>query len=411
MPTGKVEVFTRRRRAPRGFSPALLSFFTMQAAFLLAGCGDQVRQPSIAELTEFEAAAPAGPSVDMDRVTRARIPTGPYRVVPGDTLQLEMLRMLEPQSPTHPGEDARQEFKYRVDAGGAIMLPIVGRFMAAGKSLSEIEADVVAAYYPKYVRTPFPVHAAVLQYDMRRVSIVGAVARPGIYSLRHDEMSLVSLLMQAGGISEKGAAVIRITRANGPGRQASRDRGFENAAIYARGVSGDLPVRRAAAAVTNGFEGREDTTTLILPVKGLNIPFVDVALEEGDSVVVEWPREPFVTVVGLVNRPGNFPYPPTARYALIQAIGLAGGLDLVADPRYVSVYRLRSDGAIASVTVQLVDPKSEKHLTEVLALPLSPGDIVSVEHTPRTRANVFFERIFRINLGLYFNPDDFLNHD
>ena len=39
------------------------------------------------------------------------------------------------------------------------------------------------------------------------------------------------------------------------------------------------------------------------------------------------------------------------------------------------------------------------------------GDIVSIEHTPRTRTNVFFDRIFRISLGLYLNPDSIWNND
>src|SRR4030042_3087329 len=57
---------------------------------VVAGCGDQVRRPSPEEVTTFEMAGPSGPSVDMDRVVRARIPTGPYRVAPGDILELQM---------------------------------------------------------------------------------------------------------------------------------------------------------------------------------------------------------------------------------------------------------------------------------------------------------------------------------
>ncbi len=389
----------------------MVLFSAALAAAIVVGCGDEVRQPSAAELVEFGTAVSAGPSVDMDRVTRAMIPRGPYRVVSGDTLQLEMLSILDPQSLRDIAAASVQEFKYRVDDRGAIMLPIVGPLMVAGKSLSEIEASVIAAYFPKYVRMPFPVHAAVLEYDVRRVSIVGAVAKPGLYSLRHDEMSLVSLLMQAGGISEKGAAVIRITHAGTAVGWRNGDQGARVMPAYAGGAQDRPAVQRLAADRRDEPLQRNDTATLSLPVKGLNIPFADVTLEEGDSVVVEWPQEQFVSVVGLVNRPGNFPYPATARYTLIHAIGFAGGLDLVADPRYVSVYRLRSDGAVVSVTVQLVDPKADKDLTEALALPLDPGDIVSVEHTPRTRANAFFERIFRVNLGLYFNPDDIWRDD
>ena len=145
--------------------------------------------------------------------------------------------------------------------------------------------------------------------------------------------------------------------------------------------------------------------TLVLPVRGLNIPFADVVLEEGDTVVVEPPREQSISVLGLVARPGNLPYPPGARYTLVQAIAFAGGLDLIANPRYVSVYRLAPDGQVVSATFQLVNPHRQQQLTDVLALPLKPGDVVSVEHTPRTRTNVFFDRVFRISLGLYLTPE------
>jgi len=383
----------------------------LAAAPIMTGCGDRVREPSARELSQFQVAAPTGPSVDMEQITRAAIPRGPYRVVPGDTLQMEMLSVLDPQSLRDVAAANVQVFKCRVDDRGAILLPIVGRLTVIGMSLTEIEATVVAAYCPKYVKVPFPVHAAVSEYEARRVSILGAVVKPGIYSLRHDEMSLVALLMQAGGIGEKGAALIRIAHEGMNGSEWMGNPGPRAAAAYTGGVYRAPGAQRLAAGVPAGPPAREGPTTVVLPVKGLNIPFADVALEEGDSVVVEWPQEQFVSVVGLVNRPGNFPYPPTARYTLIQAIGFAGGLDLVADPRYVSVYRLRSDGAIVSVAVQLVNPKADKDLTDALALPLSPGDIVSVEHTPRTRANVFFERTFRANLGLYLNPDDVWRND
>jgi ribosomal protein S28E/S33 len=163
------------------------------------------------------------------------------------------------------------------------------------------------------------------------------------------------------------------------------------------------PPMRAAAD-----EGAVET--LVLPVRGLNIPFADVPLREGDSVIVERSRAQYVSVLGLVRSPGNYPYPPDVQYNLAQAVGFAGGLDLVADPRYVCLYRLRPDGQVASVTIQLVDPKRKQVLTEALALPVRPGDIVSVEQTPRTRTNLFFDRVFRISLGLYLNPDTAWNN-
>ncbi len=525
----------------------------MAACLVLSGCGDKIRRPTPEELARFQAADPPpefrgeeglrgvpGPAVDMNRVLQAKMTTGPYHAVPGDVLRLEMLRFLEqrPTDTTTPA-DSRQIYNCRISDNGTIVLPIVGSLAVAGKPLAEIESAIAAQYYPKYVAAPLPVYVSVAEYQTQRVSIVGAVTTPGIHSLRHDQMSLVSLLMQAGGITTQGAAIIRITRANGPagqpapgdgkqkivpssifeppslaGRPPARHAVFERegplrttgwlsveeesgrvrvrqwldvgnepqrreflralTATSQRAGAEDLGVQLARLAahleaqdnfrvptsdVTLAAAGRDESgvpeaslpgwrilgggrfvtappgpaqdenamqvrqsergpgsdplplgaQTLVLPVRGLNIPFADVVLVEGDTVVVEPPQEQSVAVLGLVAKPGNMPYPPGARYNLIQAIAYAGGLDLVADPRYVSVYRLAPDGQIASVTFQLVDPHRQQKLTGTLALPLKPGDVVSVEHTPRTRMNIFLDRVFRITLGLYLNPWDAWN--
>ena len=525
----------------RSIKGALLVALSCAACHCLTGCWDAVQLPPAEQLTAFHAAGPGGPSIDMDRVARARLAGGAYRVVPGDVLQVSMPGILDPHVGSSGTTGGMMAYTCRVGDSGGIVLPLIGRLPVAGYSLAETETSILGEYYPKYKQTPFPVYVSVLEYMTKRVSILGAVGQPGIYRLRHDQMSLVALLMQCGGIAREGAAVIRISRAGasrgsfrgeptnfGPQAGGAQMKsiahalGTEGVASESCLVSGvgdplrlvfttegplattgwlvletgekialrrwldignesqrsavaqlaaghvgigylqDLEVRGALladhlesgrykdssrgsgwstywtrtgqgsfvswlgkpeagmAAVERRFGERavpaaaefdDDTTTLLLPVRGLNIPFADVPLEEGDSVTVEWPIERFLTVVGLVNQPGNFPYPPDAHYTLIQGIAFAGGLDLIAGPRYVSVYRLQADGEIASVTIRLVNPKNQEELTEAMALPLKPGDVISVEHTQRTHTNVFFDKIFRISLGLYFNPNEFWNND
>jgi len=395
-------------------------------SLLMSGCGDRLRDASAQERAAFQSAGVVGPSVDMERILQAKIPIGPYRVVPGDILQMEIPRVLDSQLlTTGVSGEGRAVYNCRVNDDGKVLLPIIEWVAVAGKSLGEIESAVVAQYYPKYAKVLLPVYVSVLQHRTCRVSVVGAVARPGIYSLRHDQMSLVALLMEAGGITEGGAVVIRLSHQDQADRsavgfQTSNSRRREGGEIVgaspfvaslgtpvvSRSQLGGAAGGRAASMPAN----RGEDKTLVLPVKGLNIPFADQALEEGDSVVVEGPSEQYISVVGLVTRPGNMPCLPDSRHTLIQAIAFAGGLDLIAAPRYVSVYRLMSDGQVASVTLQLVNPKNEKQLAQSLAMALRPGDVVSVEHTPRTRANVVFDRFFRTSLGIgmYIDPQDIL---
>ncbi|UCC99232.1 MAG: SLBB domain-containing protein [Phycisphaerales bacterium] len=512
------------------------------------GCSDQVDLPSTGQLLEFENAGPARPVVDMDRLVRARIGGGPYRVVPGDVLELTMPAIL--QIVTAEGSfGAEQATPYvcRVNDGGIISLPVVGDIAVSGRTLAQIEADVIDAYYPEYTVTRPSVFVQVLEYVTAKASITGAVQEPGIYSLRSDQMSLVALLMEAGGIIDDGAARISIVHQNEPpagqeksvqkalgrrglpgpdaspaawmdvrlsfkqmsslsttGEIAIRDpddkilvrehldvaREIERQALLERLAAREPRVSThevnerlcslaeqlrpgsgygrkgietantetypnsaalMASAVSLGAEagigganagpnavadealyeqmsesGKEayrilrgqnspdsapkaaispskEPESLVLPVKGFNIPFADVVLRDGDSVIVERLQPPLFTVMGLVNRPGNFPYPPDIRYNLAQALAFAGGLNEVADPRYATVYRLDASDEIVRAVFPIIDGSK---LTDAANTSIKPGDIVAVEQTPRTRTAVFLNRIFRINIGTYLRLED-----
>ena len=150
----------------------------------------------------------------------------------------------------------------------------------------------------------------------------------------------------------------------------------------------------------------KNSESIILPVKGFNIPFADVVLQDGDKVIVERMTEPLFSVVGLVNRPGNFTYPPDITYNLMQALAFAGGLDQVSEPRYATIYRLKDDGTICHACFEIIKNKNQSQLTDALNTPIKPGDVVSVEHTPRTRTNVFLDKVLRFNVGTYYNLNE-----
>lgn len=145
------------------------------------------------------------------------------------------------------------------------------------------------------------------------------------------------------------------------------------------------------------------TPDVVLPVYGLNIPVTNVALREGDTVVVERLKVPMFSVVGLVRSPGNFVYPPDIEYNLMQAVAFAGGMDTVAAPRYATIYRLVADGSIVRVPFRLV---KDGEFTEAMMTLIKPGDIVALEHTPRTRANTVIHNMVRFNTGLYLTGND-----
>jgi protein involved in polysaccharide export with SLBB domain len=284
--------------------------------------------------------------------------------------------------------------------------------MVAGLTLAQIEEQVINAYQNVVLQPS--VFVRVAQYKTSKVYITGAVKTPGVYALQADQMTLSSLLTQAGGISEVGAAVVRLVRSNPPKEAADgapSDGVRENAASDANDLSGASP-RQAPLAKTgieagsptrDGASGASESKPILLPVVNTNIPYRDIALDEGDTVVVEPVRMPLFSVLGLVARPGNFPYPPNAQYNLTQAIAFAGGLDPVAQPRYVTIYRLTEDGSVVRAPFRLI---AKDKFTDALGTPIRPGDVVAVENTPRTRMNSTIRELVRIDAGVYITGRD-----
>lgn len=352
----------------------------VSALVCLVGCGDQAHPPSAVELAEFrKAGLVPTPTIDAVRLEQARI-AGPYRAVPGDALELTMPAILRTVAAEETGGiDRIAPYMCRVSENGTITLPRAGDIEAEGKTLAQIESMVVAAYYPKYVVTRPSVFARVVDYGTSKVTITGAVLRSGVYSLRSDQMSVMGLIMEAGGIVEEGAAMIRIFRRDADSAKVSEASGRSRAVNQAK------------------------LAPLVLPISGLNVPFMDVELHDGDRVVVDRLPQPLVTVIGLVNRPGNFPYPTDVQYNLTQVLAFAGGLNQVAEPRYATIHRLKPDGTSISVTLEIVD---NSKLTEASLTVIKPGDIVDVQQTLRTRTALLVDSMFGISVGAYYRLDD-----
>ena len=331
--------------------------YIITICFCMSGCS----KPDLStaeQHIEFRKAGPIRPTVDNKHFIKSKIPLDEYRVIVGDVLQFNMPADLWVTDPDLSVSYERDKSHLcRVNKSGTINLPIIGQISAAGKTLPEIEALIEKAYYPKYISYPPSVVGEVARHHTQNLTVLGAVTNPGIYPCRSDEMSLVSLLMKAGGVVDDGAAVIRINRSES---------------------SNDV------------------NEPLVLPIKGLNIPFDDVALYNGDVVEVEQLKPEVFTVIGLVERPNTFPYPANAQYNLLQAVAFAGGVNDVADPQYLRVYRQKDDGEIVDVTLKIGD----KGISDISNINIKPGDVISVEQTSRTRNRLLFAEIFRVTFGV-----------
>lgn len=323
-------------------------------AMSLGGCAGAGHKHGTRALptAEFQQAGPLRPEVDMGRMIRARRPEGEYRLICGDVLELQMpaMTMLAPSD----RPDEVSHFRARIDEQGRVHLPVIGAVEAEGLTVNQLEERIADTYYPRYVTHRPVITAQIKFYETQRVSVVGAVREPGVYDLRHDEMSLVTAVLKAGGITEDNGGTIRIRR----------------------GTSS------------------EEARALMLPVRGVDVPFVDVDLRPGDTIEIERREPEQFTVIGLVRRPGAFAYPNGSEYTLLQALATAGGTDELADPRYATIYRQTAGGELVHATYAIQKLGGEDGNPRI-----KPGDVVAVEHTARTQFRVLMARLLRIGVG------------
>jgi len=292
--------------------------------------------------------------VDLSRLTRARQSGGEYLLTSGDVLKLEMPAATLSATTRSPDDIVERPCRVRDD--GTIRLPVIGSMPAAGKTLDQLETDLARAYYPRYVTRRPVIVAKVSRYHTLRVNVLGAVREPGTYELPARDCTLVGALMAAGGLKPHSTATVRLRDAQNPG-----------------------PPR-----------------VVVLPVKGLDIPFADVELADGQTVEVQDRKQEVFTVTGLVKHPGTYPYPPDADYTLMQAIAMGGGVNEVADPLYATIYRRRADGQCVHARLSLADLAG----ADAGQLQLKPGDVIALEHTTRTHMRMLLASMLRLGAGV-----------
>jgi hypothetical protein len=106
--------------------------------------------------------------------------------------------------------------------------------------------------------------------------------------------------------------------------------------------------------------------------------------------------------MGLVNKADTFKYPSNARYTLMDALAMAGGTNIVANPKYATIYRQDGHGEVVAATFRI----DQKHLAKASKVLIEPGDIVSVDRSATTEINTILDKIlhFGVSLGTSLNP-------
>jgi len=108
-----------------------------------------------------------------------------YRISPNDLIEVEIFEM----------ENLKRTV--RVNAAGAISLPLIGQVQVGGMTPQEIEHRIAERYSEKYLQNP-QVSIFVKEFTTDRITIEGAVGRPGIFPLT-GRLTLLRALAMAGG--------------------------------------------------------------------------------------------------------------------------------------------------------------------------------------------------------------------
>jgi polysaccharide export outer membrane protein len=152
----------------------------------------------------------------------------------------------------------------QVNTNGLISLPLIGSVQAGGRTTSELEATIAKKLDEKYLQSP-QVAVFVKEYTSQRITVDGAVRKPGIFATT-GRLSLLQAVALAEGLNEVAdSSGVLVFRTVNNRRMAAR---FDLAAI--RKGAADDPLLLAGDVV---MVDESRTRTTLRDVKSaLSIP-------------------------------------------------------------------------------------------------------------------------------------------
>jgi len=310
---------------------------------LMTGCTIAGPKPTATleqALTQEKTANKKAQSLNEQLFAAASAPVNikDYRLREGDLLQVKVY------------EDKDLETEARIGARGTVTLPLLGEVEVRGLSTEAAERKIAEAYRDKYYQDPH-VNIFVKEQQGGRITVLGAVQKPGTYEY-YTPQRLLDVLALAGGLSEEAGCMVQVRR---PGKDPTQPNLFV--------VDIDEMVKKGHAE--------------------LNLP-----IEGGDAIYV--PEAGRVYVDGAVSKPGN--YPIKQAMTVSEAIVAAGGLAPAASENDIKLVRF-IDGKREVIKLDSQQAEGGKNSLEV-----QDRDIVFVE-TNRMQAFIYGLRFSVIGLG------------
>ncbi|WP_420479184.1 polysaccharide biosynthesis/export family protein [Brevundimonas sp. FT23028] len=163
-----------------------LSLVLIATASLLAACGG----PKM-DISQVTAAQP----VDLQNVHTVAAVQSEYRIGVGDKLTIRVF-----QVPDLSFDELV------VDTSGNIQLPLIGAVRASERTALELSSDIATKLSAQYLRNP-QVTVTVAEAASQKITVDGAVTKPGVYEMRG-----TTSLLQAVAMAEGPSPVANLTQ-------------------------------------------------------------------------------------------------------------------------------------------------------------------------------------------------------
>jgi polysaccharide export outer membrane protein len=289
------------------------------------------------------------------------------------------------------GSADMSKIRTTIGRDGSVELPLLGKIPVAGVTSDSSKAAVVQACHQQGVTQPPLVQVSMVQPRQHRITVTGAVQKPGVYTLPRQSSNLVSALAAAGGLSREAGTTITIhSRKNSDGVSAPGE--FPASAIGP--TPGSPPTGAVQPAALNQPPGPLPDHRVVHLTAG-SVDLGQQELVDGDVVSVERCDVPGVVVTGMVHKPGRYEFPIGNEFRVLDAISNAHGatykiIDTVLVCREVS-------GQNKRVLIQVSLREASRQQSENLLL--QPGDIILVEGNMKVMLQDSWDFVSQVLLG------------
>lgn len=243
-----------------------------------------------------------------------------YQLGPSDLLKIAVIEL----------EDMSGE--YRINNQGELNLPYLGLFQVLNKTVSQVRQELVEKITSEDLVKQPQVFVDLLEVNWRPINVIGAVKTPGKLEKVYQHITLVDALTRAGGLQDNAGDSILIMR-----------------------------------TTPEGFSETLSISYVELLIEG--DPHLNIPILAGDTINIPIEEPLLVSILGEINKPGEFEFKSNSKVTLLRVIASAGGFTDFAKRHKVAV---RRGGKEEKVDVRAIQQgKAADYVME-------DGDIVSI---------------------------------